>query len=190
MIEKIAIRLSNAWGENSIVSKEDVECYRYGLELLISTMINFTLTVVVSLIFGRPYSFLPFTVVYVPMRLYAGGYHAKNHFRCILFSTILFGITVVEAIIFFEVREYACLLIIIMSFAILKLIAPIESENKPLSNEQIVNAKYKISIIQAILLIMYITLYFFDNFSFYLSICYYAELSVCISVLLGKISHL
>ncbi|MBE5938505.1 MAG: hypothetical protein E7265_10815 [Lachnospiraceae bacterium] len=95
MIKIIAIRLSNAWGENSIVSKEDVECYRYGLELLISTIINFILTVVVSLIFGRLYSFLPFTIVYVPMRLYAGGYHAKNHFRCILFSTALFCIAVI-----------------------------------------------------------------------------------------------
>ena len=41
MIEKIAIRLSNAWGENGVVTTEDVECYRYGLELMISTIFNF-----------------------------------------------------------------------------------------------------------------------------------------------------
>lgn len=190
MIEKIAIRLSNAWGENGVVTTEDVECYRYGLELMISTIFNFILTVVVSVVLAKPYSFLPFTIVYVPMRLYAGGYHAKNHFRCILFSTILFGITVVEALILVEQQKYACMFIIIISFVILRLIAPIESENKPLSTEQIVNAKHKISIIQSILFVIYIILYIFNNFTFYFSICYYAEFSVCITVLLSKISRL
>lgn len=59
MIEKIAIRLSNAWGENGVVTTEDVECYRYGLELMISTIFNFILTVVVSVVLAKPYSFLP-----------------------------------------------------------------------------------------------------------------------------------
>ena len=42
----------------------------------------------------------------------------------------MLGITVIEALVFSELWEYACMLVIIISFVILKLIALIENENK------------------------------------------------------------
>ena len=66
--------------------------------------------------------------------------------------TVMLVITVIEVLVFSELWEYACLLVIIISFVILKLIALIENENKLLSNNQIVNAKDRLSIIQVILL--------------------------------------
>lgn len=157
---------------------------------MISTIINFCLTIIISIVLGKALSFLPYAIAYVPMRLYAGGYHAKNHYKCILFSTILFGITVIEAICLYEQRRIICLIIMIFSFIVLRIIAPIESVNKPLKKSQVINAKKMLLIFEVILGIIYIVMNAINKFIFYYSVCYYAELSVCFTVLLGKVNQL
>lgn len=190
MIEKVAIRLSAGWGRILDVPEEDVECYRYGLELLLSTLCNILLMIVISVILQMPLLFLPYTFVYVPMRLYAGGFHASSHFRCISFSCFSFFACAIAAK--YSVGwwfSYICLLILIIAIPILYKFVPVISPNKPLSDGQIVTAKRNVKIMEAILVIFWMVLYLTKTFQPYVIMCFYAELSVVVTVILGQIKN-
>lgn len=190
MIEKVAIRLSAGWGRILDVPKEDVECYRYGLELLLSTLCNILLMIVVSVILQMPLLFLPYTFVYVPMRLYAGGFHASSHFRCIAFSSLSFLVCAIAAKYSGGWGfRYVCLLILIISVPIFYKFVPVISPNKPLSDGQIVTAKRNVKIMEAILVVFWIVLYCTKTFHSYVIMCFYAELSVVVTLILGQIKN-
>jgi len=80
-------------------------------------------------------------MAYIPLRTYAGGYHAKTQLRCYVFSILMLsaafgGIKLVH----WTDRGY--FIIILCSVIIIILLAPLESENKPFNeNEKAVYRK-------------------------------------------------
>lgn len=190
MIEKISIKLSKEWGRILKVDDEDVECYRYGLELLFSTICNIVIMVIISVLFQRPLLFLPYTFVYVPMRMFAGGYHASNHLRCIQFSSVSFLLcTILCRFVQFAGMKYICFGIILLSAIVFKKTVPVEAKNKPLNDKQRKRAKRCVVIIEAVLLVLWFFLYFLQLFSEHFLMIYYAEFAVLIATALGYVKN-
>lgn len=190
MIEKVSIKLSKEWGRILKVDDEDVECYRYGLELLLSTICNIVIMVIISVLFQRPLLFLPYTFVYVPMRMFAGGYHASNHLRCIQFSSVSFLLcTILCRFVQFDGMKYICFGIIFLSAIVFKKTVPVEAKNKPLNDKQRKRAKRCVVIIEAVLLVLWFFLYFLQLFSEHFLMIYYAEFAVLIATALGYVKN-
>lgn len=187
MIEKISIRLSEQWGELLGVDKEEIECYRYGLELLISTFINTCIIILISILFRKPLLFLPYMFVYVPMRMFAGGYHASNHFRCIMFSSVSFGACIILNNYLYDFwGTYIWLVTMSISFGITYKIVPVCSENKPLTTNQINKVRRNVAIIEVVLLLLWIFLIYSNLFNEYTAMFFCAEVAVVITILLGE----
>ena len=75
MIGKLSLKTAVFFSDNNIISSEDIEAYAYGLEILISTVINFMAAIFIAVLTGE---FLAFTVclaAFITLRLHAGGYH-------------------------------------------------------------------------------------------------------------------
>ena len=92
MYRKISEKLVNSYPcdwESNIRMKETCIC---GVEIVCSTIVNLLLITILACISSKELEVFLFFMVYGSMRLYSGGIHAKNHFRCILYySTMLFA---------------------------------------------------------------------------------------------------
>lgn len=61
---------------------------RYGMELFIAMMVNFTIVLIVGLALGMIKEVLIYLFAWGSLRLFAGGRHASNHRSCIMIFTL------------------------------------------------------------------------------------------------------
>lgn len=137
MIRSTAISLAKFWSANGIIDKSEAEIYQYGLELFISTLINLIIMVGISAVLGHPLMIIPYLLGFIPFRLFAGGYHAKNHLLCILLNTVVFLVSCLIALnIIITITITASAIESCISFAIILVYAPVSAKNKSLSIEE------------------------------------------------------
>lgn len=72
--EKMTQRLVSA----ALIKPEDSSLYQYGLQQGLFMLLNFITTVVVGLLFGMLWQSILFSLVYMPLRMNAGGLSCKN----------------------------------------------------------------------------------------------------------------
>ena len=72
-----------------IVSEEQMEICEYGLELIASGILNIIILVICSFCLHEEKFIVLYFLGFIPLRLFAGGYHADNHLNCcIIFAGI------------------------------------------------------------------------------------------------------
>lgn len=137
MIHHISNSLARRWVFRAVIKESDFEIYQYGLELIISTGINIIIMVGISSAFGRLFLVLPYLLGFIPQRLFAGGYHAKNYLGCILFNTGVYSASCLIALnIEGSIAILASVIESSVSFALVFLFAPVPAINKPLDIEE------------------------------------------------------
>lgn len=86
MLNKIASKLAKRLIRYSETDKEEI--YIYGLELIISTFFCLLSILLVSCLLSSFTSGLVFIFVFVPLRLFTGGYHAETYSKCFVISNL------------------------------------------------------------------------------------------------------
>jgi accessory gene regulator B len=134
--EKITDGLVN----NGVITNEDRELYAYGFYTGALMLLNVVTTLVIGLIFGMVLESIVLMMVYIPLRSYSGGYHAKTAFHCYLFSTIamLAALLGIKLIVW---TGFICLIAALVTGGMIFLLSPVENANKPL--DQIETVVYK-----------------------------------------------
>lgn len=84
MLYRISQRIVRTWQSEQIIPSESSEAYVYGVQLLLSTLVNIFCIAVVSVLAALPLAWIPFLVGFVPLRVSAGGFHAKTPLRCFI----------------------------------------------------------------------------------------------------------
>ncbi|MDD3393236.1 MAG: accessory gene regulator B family protein [Anaerotignum sp.] len=137
MISKYALVLANHFAEKDMYSKEKINVYKYGFELLISTVLNISGILLISIVLGVIEGAVLFCMAFIPLRLAAGGYHAKHHWSCILgFNVIFFGIIMLHRYMNIKYALPYSLAAIAVSALLVWSLAPVEAFNKPLKDVQ------------------------------------------------------
>lgn len=85
---KIADRLEHC----GIISKSNRTLYEYGLRQMFATILNILTMLLIGFIMGLAVPAMVYTIAYIPLRVYAGGYHASTPQRCWAFSAIMLWI--------------------------------------------------------------------------------------------------
>ena len=93
MLNKVAYKIAKKIVECSDADKEEI--YIYGLELIISTFFGLVSILLISCLLSRFTSGLVFISVFVPLRLFTGGFHAATYTRCFVISNISYASSVV-----------------------------------------------------------------------------------------------
>lgn len=116
-----------------IITETQVEVCSYGLELFVSGVLNIGIVLCISLILGHDTEAVLFLIGFIPMRLFAGGYHADTHFHCcIIFSGLYLLSTLLNLI-----RNTVTLgMFVVVEMIIIYLLAPVPSPNKPISERK------------------------------------------------------
>lgn len=163
MIESVSITISKAWAESGIINGDETESYRYGLELLISTALNLLAVICISVVLGHLLMFVPYLVVFIPMRLFAGGYHAGKHWMCILVNSLSYFVALFTTMLLSDFTSAIfCIAASAISLILVFVFAPVEARNKPLYEIERVRNR-RISLVMAVsLLVVSLALYFTD----------------------------
>lgn len=81
-MEKLKNKLVEYFVTNKIIDEERKDILSYGMEIVISSVITIGLCILISVVIRQLALCLIFLLIYCPIRLFAGGYHAKTRVRC------------------------------------------------------------------------------------------------------------
>lgn len=118
---------------SSVIREEDKALYQYGVEQICNIILNILTTVIIGALYGMIPEILIFMFAYIPLRIYAGGFHAKTPFRCYLCSVAI-TVIILSVMKFIEIPYFICIIVAITSSIVILKEAPIEDKNKPLDS--------------------------------------------------------
>ena len=81
-------KLSNWLWQDGIIPKDDMEIVQYGISQLLSLLLNLFTLLCICFLCGTVFQGMVFMVLFWPMRIYAGRYHANTKLRCYLLTTL------------------------------------------------------------------------------------------------------
>ncbi len=142
MIERISLKIANFIFKNTELDPELFEVYKYGIEITISTLLNIFWIIAASMVLSDVFSGMIFLAVFISLRSFVGGYHAKTYFMCnalfLLTYLLVYYISSI-AVVFVEEELLSRFLTIIILLGIIPIIAfaPVQHKNKPLSEKKI-----------------------------------------------------
>ncbi len=136
--------LSRRIGDNlvrsDVIKAEDAEIYIYGINQILVSVLNVSTALIIGLIFGVFFEIAVFMAAYIPLRSFAGGFHAKTPLRCYIFSVImLIGVSIGLKHLHLSAWVYYAALT--LAFVIVLVLSPVEDKNKPL--DEIEHKVYK-----------------------------------------------
>lgn len=151
MIARLSKRMASFFVRNDVIKSEDEEVYEYGLQLLLSTVFNGIIALILAIISGTALQCVCYLAVFVLLRKSAGGFHAKTHFGCCCILSVVLSLFIIFIkFVPNEVYGIVAAIAVVFSVVIILMFAPLEHENKPISDKDKSRLR-KISIIYAIL---------------------------------------
>ncbi len=144
------------------VIQDKFEIYKYGFELLISSLIGISLILIIGYLSNTFFDSLVFLICFILLRQCTGGYHSKTYLSCNLsFITVYLIFIYYRSNIMFSYE--GLFITVIMSIVIIFLLAPIEHKNKKMSKEKKSFHKITSRIISFVLMLLTLVLYFLKN---------------------------
>lgn len=135
---------------NGAVPSKDRELYEYGIRQGSLMVINLLTALLIGLYMGMILQSIVFMLAYIPMRTYAGGYHASTQLRCYLLS-IPFMLIVLHGIRMIPWSGYTCSGTLFFIGLVLYKFAPVENVNRPFSKTEFMVFRKRAMIIATVL---------------------------------------
>lgn len=137
MATRIAECITQKLLASSVIEEGDRELYNYGFFLLITRFFFFIITVLAGFLVSIPGESILFYIVFMSLRTYAGGVHARTETACTILTTLaltvsVFGIKVMELT---SSNLISVLMLTIGGLCIL-MFSPLDTKDKPLSNSE------------------------------------------------------
>lgn len=120
------------------IESEEKDLYMYAFGLLISSAYTWGTFILLGLLFDSLPAAICFMLLFIPLRIFCGGFHRESYFKCYISSLFLFlSIFFISKVSFLE--EVNLGLLIVLPFAIWCIwkFAPLEDSNKPLDSYEI-----------------------------------------------------
>lgn len=90
-MQKLAQGTAERLVAQGIIREEDAPIYRYGLEAMYSSLLELLSILTLAALIGNFWQTVLFFAAFIPLRLYAGGYHASTRLRCFLTSLVVYA---------------------------------------------------------------------------------------------------
>lgn len=137
MASWVAERMTQMLVTTSLIGEGDRELYSYGFFMLISRIYYFLVAVVTGLLMDIPLESALFYVVFMVLRTYAGGLHAKTETACTILTTFVLAASVFGIKLMSMTSSHApfWLTLLIGCIPIL-LFSPLDNKDKPMTNQE------------------------------------------------------
>lgn len=136
MFTSLSKKITEKLKDYGIVAESDNALYEYGLRQLFTTILNILTMLLIGLAMKMVISAILYTFAYIPIRIYAGGYHASTPKKCWAFSAVMLVIVLwllkmTPAVYFLPLAALS--LISSIGIAVL---SPVEDQHKPLDEKE------------------------------------------------------
>lgn len=172
MITHISIALTDKLIANNIVSSDERELFIYGFFVLISHFMYLLINVILGLVFSVLIESLIFCFFFQLIRRFAGGYHASTETKCEVLSLLSI---LVSSILMMMSKIYdlknILMIVSFVSAAIIFYCCPIDTQEKPLSDEECNSFRMISWTILLIMLLIIIVSYFWKLNFLYVPCC-------------------
>lgn len=115
--------------KHNMIPQSQEEFFRYGLELLISSVISIVSYLTLGILIGKADVVMCILITLIPLQSFGGGYHADSHARC--YFTMLIGLVI--SLLLVEVLGTFLLFLAILACVPIYLYAPVEHKKAPFS---------------------------------------------------------
>ena len=156
---------------SNVIKEEDAEIYIYGLNQILVSVLNVSSALIIGWIFGVILEIAVFMAAYIPLRSFAGGYHAKTPLRCYIFSVIML-IVVSIGIKYLLVPDLAYYIALVIGIFIVLLLSPILHPTKPLDAAEHKVYKRRTIIVTLVELVLCLLLKLLDLNNLFVSVIY------------------
>lgn len=126
--------------QSGSIQEDEKALYIYGLQQGFFIILNVVTIMIIGSANGMFWESILFMVAYLPLRSFAGGFHAKSPMLCYLYSITLIS-AVLLAIRFIPWTNSICLGLAVIAGVVIFILSPVEDFNKPL--DQIETVIYK-----------------------------------------------
>lgn len=136
IINYLSIKITDKLEANGTISKSNRELYEYGLRQMMLSFVNICTTLLIGIAMSMVFEAVIFTCAYIPLRVFAGGYHAKTPQRCWAISAIMLILNLLVIKCLSDVSNWILVLSLIAFVLTIKL-SPVDNCNKPLDEIEI-----------------------------------------------------
>ena len=140
LLARLAGKIGNNLVHSGVIKEEDAEIYIYGINQILTSVLNVSSALIIGLIFGVFSEIAVFMAAYIPLRSFAGGYHAKTPLSCYVFSVIML-IVVSIGLKYLHIADWVYYAVLAAVASVVLILAPVEDRNKPL--DEIEHKVYK-----------------------------------------------
>lgn len=134
MVSRIAEHITQKLIGLEVVARSDKDLYSYGFFLLISQIFFFSITLIVGFVIRIPAESIVFFIVFLLLRTYAGGVHAKTEVICTLLTTFAVTLSVFCIKILAQMQSRSCAIFLLISGSLcILLFSPLDTTEKPLN---------------------------------------------------------
>ncbi len=171
MLEVIVQKIVDEQIKKGTIDESERPIYLYGYRMLIELGVSVIASILIAFLFQAYAIVLFFTVAFLLIRGYVGGYHANTSLGCFCFSvgTLVASVVVIEYVSILTYGNYFFLLEVIMLPCIFRE-SPIPNVNKPITENERVYFNKKVKQIYVIELLVEVFLLFLRRDTFALSI--------------------
>ena len=140
----IAEQITHKLIASSVIEEGDRELYSYGFFLLISKIFFFFVTVIAGHLTGTTVESMIFYVVFILLRTYAGGIHARTEMSCAVLTTLAL---IASVLVIKQLETHTSGVVPLLMFGIGSLcilaFSPLDTSEKPLDEYE--KRQYKIN---------------------------------------------
>ena len=140
MLERFAKWLVGKMLASQAIPKEDAPLVSFGIVQGLRTIIEIVILLITSFVFKLFWQGVIILLVFIPLRIYAGGYHAKTPMRCAVKTWLLF-LGILLWLKFVPANVWAQIILLLVTFVSLWKFAPVQHPNKPLEEYEVL--KYR-----------------------------------------------
>lgn len=135
MLYKVSSKIAKKISDYLKEEKEAI--YTYGIEIILSTAIGISSILFISGLLHEFKSGVIFILVFAPLRVFTGGYHAATYLRCFLISNISYlFLLAFKNIMCTKVSLEVWLIMLVLSSGYIAIHAPMINENQPISENK------------------------------------------------------
>jgi len=151
MFTKSARKLTKSLVDNEVIPESEFEAHCIGFEMSFAIAANIVTTLAIGFAFRMPLESLLFLAAIIPLRSYAGGYHASSHFRCYLFSIV--AVIAILSSMGLILSMYSAGIFMgagVVCATIMFFLAPVQHPNRPLIDSEVYISRQRARIILCI----------------------------------------
>lgn len=178
--------LSRRMVERGIIKEEEQEIYQFGIRNGMIILLNVLTAFLIGLITEKLLIVAVFTVSFMVLRSYTGGYHSDSRIFCYIGSNLVLFVPVYTEMLFVKTEDSILFILLAIAVSVIMIFSPMHSKNRKLDEAEQKCFGRKARVITVVQLIVLGVLWYIKQdayaYAVYSSICITAVL-----MLIGKV---